>query len=114
AGLVFQIDIELAGLEGFEGDVVVAVELDLHAVDIVLAPVDRKIPSPVVPDPFEYQTAAGRHLADAVGAAVERRLEGGFAEGAIAPVMFRQHRQLAQTQDQQRVVCLLEDEAYAM
>ncbi len=36
-GLVLDIDVELAGLEGFEGDVAVAVELDFDLVVVIEA-----------------------------------------------------------------------------
>src|SRR5690606_22903134 len=114
AGLVVEVDVELAGLEGFEGDVVVPVELDLHPVKVVLAAVDRQVPAPVILHPLEHQPPPGGHLGDAVGAAVERRFEGGVAEAAVPPVVFGQNRQLTQPENEQRVVRLPENEADAV
>ncbi|MNO88406.1 hypothetical protein D3C76_798550 [compost metagenome] len=55
--LVLDVDVELAGLERFERDVAVTVELDFHAIDVVLAAVDRQVLAPVVLDPLEHDLA---------------------------------------------------------
>ena len=89
--LMLDVDVELAGLEGFERDVAVAVELDLHAIEIVLAAIDRQVFAPVILDPLEDQLAPRRHRRDAVRAAAQRRFEGGGLEVAVFPVVLRQH-----------------------
>ncbi|MNC28414.1 hypothetical protein D3C75_766180 [compost metagenome] len=111
--LVLDVDVELAGLEGFEGHRAVAIELVLDAVDVVLAAVDRQVLAPVVLHPFKHQPAPRLDLGDAVGAAAQRRLEGGGLEVALLPVVLGQHRHFAQAQDQQRVAGALEHEADA-
>ncbi|MNO95760.1 hypothetical protein D3C76_874070 [compost metagenome] len=112
-GLVLDVNIELAGFERFEGHGAVAVELILDPGEVVFAAVDRQVLAPVILDPFKHQTPPRLDLSDAVGATAQRRLEGGGLEVAAFPVMRRQHRHLAQAQDQQRIAGALEDEADA-
>ena len=112
--LILYIEVEFAGLEGFEGDMVVAVELHLDAVEVVFAAIDRQILAPPVLHPLEHQAPARYHLNDAVGTAAQRRLEGGALEVAIFPIVLRQDRQFTQAQDQQRVAGALEDETDAV
>ncbi|MNM90377.1 hypothetical protein D3C81_1026360 [compost metagenome] len=111
--LMLDVDVELAGLEGFEGDGGVTIELHLDAIEVVLAAIDRQLRAPPVLYPLEHQTPAGHHLGDSVGTAAQRRLEGGGGEIAILPVVLRQHRHLAETQDQQWVALTAEHEADA-
>ena len=110
--LVLDVEVELAGLEGFEGDAVVPVEVHHDPVEIVFAAVHRQFFAPPALHAFEHQAAPGIDLDDAVGAAAQRRGEGGGAEVAILPVMLRQHRKLAQAQDQQRVAGAPQDETH--
>ncbi|MNE20209.1 hypothetical protein D3C80_1133180 [compost metagenome] len=91
---------------------VVAIELHLDAVEVVLAAVDRQVLAPPVLHPFEHHASARHHLGDAVGAAAQRRLVAGGLEVALAPVVLRQYRQLAEAQDQQRIAAALEHEAH--
>jgi hypothetical protein len=112
--LMLDVDVELANLERFEGDVAVAVELDFHAIEVVLAAIDRQILAPVILDPFEDQLPTRRHRSDAVRAAAQWRFEGGGLEVAVFPVVLWQHRQFTETQDQQRIARALEHEANAL
>jgi hypothetical protein len=57
---MLDVDVELAGLERFEGNIAVAVELDFHAIEVVLAAIDRQVLAPVILDPFEDQLSARR------------------------------------------------------
>lgn len=110
--LVLDVEVELAGLEGFEGDAVVPVEVHHDPVEIVFAAVHRQFFAPPALHAFEHQAAPGIDLDDAIGTAAQRRGEGGGAEVAILPVMLRQHRKLAQAQDQQRVAGAPQDETH--
>ncbi|MNY55790.1 hypothetical protein D3C86_1917990 [compost metagenome] len=98
--LLLDIEVELTGLEGFEGHMAVAVELHLDPIEVVLAAIDRQFLAPPILHPFEGQAAPRVDPGDAVRTAAQRRLEGGGLEVAILPVMLRQYRQFAQAQDQ--------------
>ena len=110
-GLVFDVDIELAGLERFEGHIAVAVELNLDPVEVVFAAIDRQVLAPVILDPLEYQLSTGLYLGDAIRTTAQWRLKGSGLEVAAFPVMLWQHRQFAQTQDHQWIASTFEDEA---
>ena len=113
-GLMLDIEIELPGFEGFEGDVAVAVELHLDPIEIVLAAVDGQLLAPPILHPFKHHAPAGYDLGDAVRPAAQWRGVGGGLEVAVLPVMLGQDWQFAQVQDQQWIVGLLEHEADAM
>ncbi|MNZ77033.1 hypothetical protein D3C78_955570 [compost metagenome] len=111
---MLDIDVEFTGLERLERDVAVAVELDFHAVDVVLAAIDRQILAPVILDPFEDDLASWRDRRDAVRPAAQWRFERGGLEVTALPVVLWQHRHFAQAQDQQRIAGALEHETDAL
>ncbi|MCY1420337.1 hypothetical protein D9M71_359530 [compost metagenome] len=112
--LVLDIDVEFTGLERLERHDAVAVELDLHAVEVVLAAIDRQVLAPVILDPFEDDLSSWRDRGDAIRPAAQRRLESGGLEVAAFPVVLRQHRHFTQAQDQQRIAGSLEHETDAL
>ena len=69
-------EVEIARLEGLEGDRAVAVEIEAHAIEIVAAAIDRQIGAPIIRDPFIDQAAALIDVSDPIGAAAERRRQG--------------------------------------
>ncbi|MNL16851.1 hypothetical protein D3C87_1379090 [compost metagenome] len=91
-GLVLDVDVEFASLERFERYVAVPIELDFHAVDVVLAAVDRQVLAPIILDPLENDLPPRRHRSDAIRPAAQRRFEGCGLEVAVFPVMLWQHR----------------------
>ena len=112
--LVLDEEVELADLEGFEGHHAIAIELDRDSVEIVFTLIGRQLGAPPVPHSLEDYLPARLHMRDAVGAAAQWGFEGGRAEVSILPVVLWQHRQFAETHDQQRIFRLLEYETNAM
>ncbi|KWV86375.1 hypothetical protein PFLmoz3_03993 [Pseudomonas fluorescens] len=110
-GLMLDINIEFAGLEGFKGHVAVAIELHFDLVVVIETLVDRQVFAPVILDPFKHQLPPRRNLGDAVRPTAQGRLEGGCLEVTVFPIVLGQHRQLAQAQDQQGVAGALEHKA---
>ena len=68
------------GGEAFEADLAVAIVLEAHDVEIVLAARDRQIGAPPVLDALVFDEAAGLEASDLVGARAERRVERRFIE----------------------------------
>src|SRR3546814_15350372 len=73
----------------------------------------RDVLAPVVLDPLDDLEAAGLKILHAVGAAAERRLQGGRREVAAFPVVLRQHRKLPPDERQLAVLSRLESELHA-
>ena len=87
--LVFDVEVELTGLEGFEGDTAIAVELHLDAIEVVFAAVDRQLLTPPVLDPLKHQAASRADGADLVWPAAQRHVKTGGLEIAVLPVVLR-------------------------
>src|SRR5262249_13956426 len=85
-------EITLAG-EAFEGDIAVAIKFVADDVEVVLSAPGREIGAPPIFHPFVFDVAAGVETPDLVGAAAERRLEGGLVECMLGVVFARKNRQ---------------------
>ena len=107
------VEVELPGLEGFQGDGQVAVGIYNHGIEVVEAAIDRQVPRPVILDRLVAYRAPRVDLGDAVRAAAQRRFQAGLAEVAAGPPVFGQDRQLAEYQRQFAVARALEVEAHA-
>ena len=111
-GLVLVVIIDVAGLEGLADDGIVTEVLIADALEVGAPAIDRQVLAPPVLDPLDHDVAAGLEVDDAVGAAAERRLQGGLLEVALLglPVVLRQDRHLADDQRQLPVAGLGERE----
>ena len=99
-GLVFDINVEFARLERFEGNVAVTVKLHFDPVEIVFTAIDRQVGAPPVFDMFKHQLSAWGHLGDAIRPAAQRWLERCRFKVAFRPVVLWQNRQFPQPQNQ--------------
>jgi len=107
---IFGAEIESTGFEGFDRDRGVAVIVIPDHIEIIAADVDRQILAPIIRDPFIGDIPVGLEFLDPVGTAAQRRFQGGLGKITGFPVMFRQHRQLADDQGQFPVFARLEGE----
>ena len=82
----FQPKVVLARLERLDHHVAVAVIVVAHAVEIVLAPVDREVAPPVTGIAAVDDAAPGIHLLDAIGAAADRGDQRGLLEFHIGVI----------------------------
>ena len=112
-GAELQVEIQLAGLECFQGDAGVAVVIHYHPIEVVETLAYRQLGRPVIANPLKANRATGAHLANAVGAAAQRWFQSIAGEIPLGPEMFRQHRQLAQDHRQFAVVAVVEVEGHA-
>ncbi len=108
----FQPVIELASLEGFQGDGVVAEIVGAHHIEVVETAIDRQVLAPVVLDPLVTDRTSGLDLADLVRPAAQRRFEIALGEVAVFPPVLGQHGQLTDDQRQLAIVVVLEGEQH--
>ncbi len=110
---IFEVDVVLAGLEGFQGDRHVAIGVDGDGVEVIESAGDRKVLGPPVLDSLVADGASRIDLGDAVGAAAHRNFHAGLGKVAVGPPVFRQDRDLPEDQRQFAVAGVLEVEAHA-
>ena len=91
-----------SALERFEHDVVVAIEVGPHGVEVVLPDIDRQILAPIVGHPLIGDRAARIDRLDLVGTTGQRRLQRGLPDIPVirGPPMLRLRRQDAGGADQ--------------
>ena len=102
--------IKLTGLEGFEGNAVVAKVIDRDGIKIVQALVDGQVLAPIVLVALVADRAPGLDLGDGVGAAAGRDFQVALVEVAGFPPVLGQYRELTKDQRQFAVFVVLEGE----
>ncbi len=112
-GAVLAAVVELARLQRFNGDRLVAVAVEVDAVEVVAAAVDGQVPTPVVVNALVGDGAPTLNGDDSVGPAAQRRFQRGLVEGASLPVVLGQDGKLAHDQRQFAVGLLAKDEFHS-
>ena len=92
---VLAAEIIFIGLEGFQRDSLVSVEIESDDVKIINTLLQRQIARPVIGHALVLDKPARLELADPVGPAAERPFQRGLGEVAGLPVVLRQHGKLA-------------------
>ncbi len=103
-------EVDRAGLEGFEGDLALAVIFEAQALEVVGAHVDRQVLAPIIGVELELDVAPLLEGLDAIRAGAERRLERRGVEVAALPPVLRKHRHA--DDDEMGVARALLDEAH--
>ena len=100
AGRIKRHQVELAGLQRLQPRGVVAVDLDLHAVEVARAALDVQVARPVGRVAHIGDVLAEVDRADAVGPAADGRLHHHLVEGFALPPVAAEHRQAAHRERQ--------------
>src|SRR6202011_1573897 len=96
-GEFFAIQVIAAG-EAFEGNIAIAVEIEMQSVEIVAAAVDRKMSAPPILDPLELDEAVDLEFRHLVGPAAELDIERRFVERMRCVVGLRENPQAGDKQ----------------